>query len=289
MKIPEVSDFMKKCFLIIGVLVFAILGSCGGPVLDVSKTSLYFGAAKTHLTFKLVNGGSGSMNWSITDDRSWMSVKPFGGKTSKDTIQIIVEVDRSNLTPNKYTGTVKITSDGGDTSVAVTMIRLDNPIVELETTLGNIKLELFPDVAPNHVRNFLDLVKSGFYDSLIFHRVIDDFMIQAGAFDADGDFKETDIVLNDEISDSLHHEGTLAMARKRERNSANSQFYICLAPKPYLDGKYTVFGKTIEGLDVVHAIGKVKTGKSEGNPPNWPVKPVYINKINIVKDFVPIE
>jgi peptidyl-prolyl cis-trans isomerase A (cyclophilin A) len=280
---------MKKWLLIIGVLVLVIAAGCGGPVLDVSETSLDFGAAKTHLTFKLVNSGSGSMNWSITDDRSWLSVKPFGGRTGRDTIQVIVEVDRSNLTPNKYTGTVKITSDGGDTALAVTMIRLDNPIVELETTLGNIKLELFPDVAPNHVRNFLDLAKSGFYDGLIFHRVIDGFMIQAGAFDAEGNFKETDIILNDEISDSLHYEGTLAMARRQERNSASTQFYICLVPKPNLDGKYTVFGKTIEGLDVVHTIGKVKTSGPKGRPPDWPVKPVYINKINIIKDFVPIE
>lgn len=280
---------MKRLVLIIGVFFCVIVGGCGGPALDVSNTSLDFGAAKTHLTFKLVNSGSGSMNWSITDDRSWLSVKPFGGKTSQDTILIIVEVDRSNLTPNKYTGTVKITSDGGDTAIAVTMIRLDNPIVELETSMGNIKLELFPDVAPNHVRNFLDLIKSGFYDGLIFHRVIDGFMIQAGAFDAEGNIKETDIVLNDETSDSLHHEGTLAMARKRDPNTASTQFYICLSPRSYLDGKYTVFGKTVEGLDVVQAIGKVETSGPRGNPPDWPVKPVYINKINIIKDFVPIE
>ena len=215
-------------------------------------------------------------------DNTYEVIVEASDGTKASTKEIVILVEDESDAP-------QITSDGGDTAITVTMVRLDNPIVELETSMGNIRLELFPDVAPNHVRNFLDLAKSGFYDGLIFHRVIDGFMVQAGAFNAEGDIKETDYVLNDEISDSLHHEGTLAMARRREPNSASTQFYICLAPKPYLDGAYTVFGKTIEGLDVVHAIGKVETSGKRGNPPNWPLKPVFINQINIIKDFVPIE
>jgi len=271
------------------ILVLLFLAGCGGPALDVSESSLDFGPAKTHLVFYLVNRGAGSLDYGITDDRNWLSVMPFGGKIGNDSVQITAKVDRSSLAPNKYTGTLKITSNGGDTTIAVTVIRLDNPIVELVTSMGNIKLKLFPDVAPNHVRNFLDLAKSGFYDSLIFHRVIDGFMIQAGAFTDDGNIKTSNKTLNAELNDSLHHEGTLAMARRQALNSAGTQFYICLSPRPYLDGKYTVFGKTIEGLDVVRAIGDVETSGSKGTPPDWPIRPVYIKKVNIIKDFVPIE
>lgn len=133
-----------------------------------------------------------------------------------------------------------------------------NPVVVLETSEGNIELELFPNVAPKHVYNFLDLVKKGFYDSLIFHRVIDGFMIQSGDPDGDGS-GGSGTTVQAEFNDSLHHAGTLGMARNSDPNSASSQFYICLAPTPHLDHKYTVFGKTVAGFDVVQKIGKTPT------------------------------
>ncbi len=133
-----------------------------------------------------------------------------------------------------------------------------NPVVVLETTEGNIELELFPDVAPRHVDNFLGLVRAGFYDSLIFHRVIDGFMIQSGDPKGDGT-GGSGTTVPAELNDSLHHAGTLGMARQADPNSATSQFYICLAPAPHLDHKYTVFGRTIAGLDVVQKIGKTPT------------------------------
>jgi cyclophilin family peptidyl-prolyl cis-trans isomerase len=275
--------------LIIGV--FVIVG-CSGPDLSVSKDKLDFGAAETYKTFTLKNAGGGALNWHIKDDKEWISVKPFAGRTSKDSIMVVVNVDRSKLEPNKYQGTVAITSDGGDTTIAVTLVKLRNPVVELVTSMGNIKLELFPDVAPNHVKNFLSLAKSGFYDGLIFHRVIDGFMIQAGAFTADGQRKNAPTIPA-EFNDSLHNEGTLAMARADDPNSAASQFYICLVPRHELDYKFTVFGKTIGGMDVVHAIGKVKTNKGEDRRPdlmpNQPLKPVTIKKINILVDYDPME
>jgi cyclophilin family peptidyl-prolyl cis-trans isomerase len=133
-----------------------------------------------------------------------------------------------------------------------------NPVVVLETSEGNIELELFPQVAPKHVENFLGLVRRGFYDSLIFHRVIDGFMIQTGDPKGDGS-GGADTTVPAEFNDSLHHAGTLGMARNSDPNSASSQFYICLAPTPHLDHKYTVFGKTIAGFEVVQKIGKTAT------------------------------
>jgi cyclophilin family peptidyl-prolyl cis-trans isomerase len=133
-----------------------------------------------------------------------------------------------------------------------------NPVVVLETTEGSIELELFPDVAPGHVENFLKLVDEGFYDSVIFHRVSDGFMIQSG--DPTGTGRgNSGKLLKDEFNDSLHYPGTLAMAHGPGPNSASSQFYICLDTLHWLDHKFTVFGKTIKGMDVVRAIGKTPT------------------------------
>ncbi len=138
-----------------------------------------------------------------------------------------------------------------------------NPIVVLETSEGIIELELFPDVAPNHVANFLELANKGFYNGVIFHRVIDGFMIQSGDPTGTG-MGGSDKKIKAEFNDSLHHAGTLGMARTNDPNSATSQFYICLAPTPFLDHKYTVFGKTIKGFDVVTKIGKTQTS-GDGN------------------------
>lgn len=276
---------------IMSVLVlFALLFvSCGsGPQLSVTKSEIDFGPAGTTEVFALFNDGGGKLDWNISENLSWLTVMPKTGLIKKDTIQILLKVDRSELRPGKYRGNIDIRSDGGDTTLAVSIIRYDNPIVRLNTTMGAIDLELFPDVAPKHVANFMKLASSGFYDGLIFHRVIDGFMIQAGAFVPDGQYREADM-LEAEFNDSLHHAGTLAMARGQTNNSASSQFYICLAPKPQLDRKYTVFGKTIQGFDVVQAIGKVKTSGNQGRPPNWPIEPIIIEKAEIIKDFVPIK
>ncbi len=134
-----------------------------------------------------------------------------------------------------------------------------NPIVVLETTEGTIELELFPEVAPKHVENFVMLANDGFYDSVIFHRVIDGFMIQSG--DPTGTGRgNSGRMLQAEFNDSTHRAGTLAMARSPQGpNTASSQFYICLEPRPELDHQYTVFGKTIAGMDVVRKIGKTPT------------------------------
>ncbi|MCK5125160.1 MAG: peptidylprolyl isomerase [candidate division Zixibacteria bacterium] len=147
------------------------------------------------------------------------------------------------------------------------------PIVFIETELGTIKLELWPDVAPNHVANFLDLVNSGFYTGLTWHRVIKGFVIQSGDPNADGS-GNAGYVIPEEFSGLPHNPGTLSMARGHEYNSASCQFFICLARRPDLDGQYTIFGRTIEGLDVVKKIGKTKTDKKEK-----PLEDIHVLKI----------
>ena len=150
----------------------------------------------------------------------------------------------------------------------------DNPEIAIETDFGTMKLELFRDVAPIHVDSMLSRIREKFYDGLIFHRIIDGFMIQGGRA---GKEKYT---LPAEFSKVKHIEGTLSMARRGNSiNSASTQFFICLAEKSYLDGKYTVFGHLMEGYDVLHKIGSVKTGQRDK-----PLEDVYIRKMHIMKD-----
>ncbi len=151
------------------------------------------------------------------------------------------------------------------------------PIVNIETEMGTIKLELWPDVAHNHVLNFLELVNSGFYTGLTFHRVIKGFMIQTGDPNGDGT-GNAGYIIPEEFSNMPHNPGTLSMARGHDYNSASCQFFICLARRPDLDGQYTVFGRTIEGLDVVQKIGKVETDK-KGKPKDKPLEDIHIIKI----------
>ena len=140
-----------------------------------------------------------------------------------------------------------------------------NPIVTLETTAGVIKAELYPEVAPNTVNNFLSLVQKGFYDGTIFHRVIPGFMIQGGdpkgvgsggpGYCIKGEFRA-----NGFKNKLLHSRGVLSMARTMAPNSAGSQFFIMHAAAPHLDGQYAAFGKVIEGMDVVDAIAGTRCG-----------------------------
>jgi peptidyl-prolyl cis-trans isomerase B (cyclophilin B) len=130
----------------------------------------------------------------------------------------------------------------------------------IETKFGNIELSFFPDVAPNHVNNFIDLAKKGFYDGTTFHRIIPGFMIQGG----DPNSKDPNnprvgmggpgYTLKAEFSSRPHKRGTLSMARAQDPNSAGSQFFICVADAPFLDKQYTVFGEVVTGMDVVDKI-----------------------------------
>ncbi|OYT29614.1 cyclophilin [Thermoplasmatales archaeon ex4572_165] len=148
--------------------------------------------------------------------------------------------------------------------------------------MGTIKVELFKDKVPNTVDNFIKLANAGFYEDLVFHRVMDDFMIQGGGFSSDGIQKQSPYGTIDlEISvDVRHVDGAIAMARTNDPNSATSQFYICDGAQSFLDDNYAAFGVTIEGIDIVRAIALVDTTTKNGMQ-NWPVEDVIINKITI--------
>ena len=142
---------------------------------------------------------------------------------------------------------------------------MKNPIVTFEMENGDImKAELYPEIAPNTVNNFMSLVNRGFYNGLIFHRVINGFMIQGGCPDGNG-MGDPGYSIKGEFSQNgfanqlKHTEGVLSMARAMDPNSAGSQFFIMHKNSPHLDGAYAAFGKVIEGMDVVNKIADVRT------------------------------
>tara|TARA_A100000164_G_scaffold267047_1_gene238883 strand:- start:680 stop:1240 length:561 start_codon:yes stop_codon:yes gene_type:complete len=147
-------------------------------------------------------------------------------------------------------------------------------IMILKLKDGDIKIELFEDVAPNHVKRIKELANAGKYDNVVFHRVIDGFMAQTGDVKfGNSESKEFDLRkagmggsdlpdLEQEFSSLPHDRGTLSMARSSDPNSANSQFFICFKPAPFLDRQYTVFGKVLEGMEFVD---KIKRGDDNNN------------------------
>lgn len=152
-----------------------------------------------------------------------------------------------------------------------------NPVVTITMTNGDVmKAELYPEIAPNTVNNFISLVQKGFYDGLIFHRVISGFMIQGGdpqgtGMGGPGYSIKGEFAMNGVRNDLKHTRGVLSMARSMMPNSAGSQFFIMHANAPHLDGQYAAFGKVVEGFDVVDKIASVRTG--------WQDKPVEEQKI----------
>jgi len=151
----------------------------------------------------------------------------------------------------------------------------ENRVAVIETNMGTITAELYEERAPITTSNFIELAEQGFYDGLIFHRVIDNFVIQGGDPKGDGtggSGKTIPLEIHPELT---HVDGALAMARSQDPNSASSQFYICDGAQPELDGKYAVFGRVIDGMDVVRAIAEVKTVRDK------PVEDVVIIKVSI--------
>ena len=157
-----------------------------------------------------------------------------------------------------------------------------NPVATIEMDDGKIiKLELYPEIAPNTVRNFISLANSKFYDGLIFHRVMSDFMIQGGDPEGTGmggpDYSIYGEFTNNEFENTLlHTRGVISMARSDNKNSAGSQFFIMHKDSPHLDGDYAAFGKVIEGMDVVDSIAQVET-----NSKHKPKKDVKIKSISV--------
>lgn len=149
--------------------------------------------------------------------------------------------------------------------------------IELETTAGSIKLELLPDVAPEHCRNMIGLARAGFYDGIIFHRVVPGFVIQAGCPRGVGT-GGPGYRVKAEFNDTPHVAGVLSMARAQDPDSAGSQFFLCLGKAAFLDGQYTAFGRTVDdaSLAVVKAIGEVATDNRDR-----PVEDVVIKKASV--------
>jgi peptidyl-prolyl cis-trans isomerase A (cyclophilin A) len=165
-----------------------------------------------------------------------------------------------------------------------------NPVVLMETTLGVVKIELYPDKAPASVKNFLDYVNSGFYNGTIFHRVIPGFMVQGGGFTTDRKQKETRAPIKNEAANGLKNDrGTIAMARTANPDSATAQFFINVVNndglnRPNPDGYgYAVFGTVVEGMDVVDKIVATPTQRLNMVFANLPVTPVVITSMRVVK------
>ena len=165
------------------------------------------------------------------------------------------------------------------------MSAYENKVAELHTSAGEIDIRFFPDAAPNHVKNFIDLAEKGFYNGSKFHRVIPGFMIQGGdpntisgdpsTWGTGGSGKYVQAEFN-----NIHHKrGIVSMARSNDPNSASSQFFICVADAGFLDGKYTVFGEVTKGMDVADKIVNAPRDTSNDRPKN----PVTIDKV-VIRD-----
>ena len=170
-----------------------------------------------------------------------------------------------------------------DTNQAV-VLGNPNQVVVLETSKGNIEIELYADKSPKTVANFITYVNSGYYDGLVFHRVIKGFMVQGGGFNKFAVEKKTNPPIVLESNNGLKNlTGTVAMARTSAPNSATSQFFISTVDNDFLDYAgtsnpgYAVFGKVIKGMEVVTEIENVKTGK-RGSYSDWPTEDVVIIK-----------
>ncbi len=168
------------------------------------------------------------------------------------------------------------------------------PLVEMKTSAGAVRIELYADKAPKTVRNFLQYVTDGFYSGLVFHRVIDGFMIQGGGFDAGLREKTVDRPpIENEAGNGLKNDtGTIAMARTRDPNSARAQFFINVADNAPLNFRdpspggigYAVFGRVTQGMEVVMRIARTPTGPGGPFPKDVPQQPVIIESITLISD-----
>ena len=162
-------------------------------------------------------------------------------------------------------------------------------VAVLDTNLGEIDIAFYPDKAPGHVKNFIDLAKKGFYDGTKFHRVIPGFMIQGGDPNSKGDDRSSygmggpGYTIKAEFNDISHVRGIVSMARSSDPNSAGSQFFIVVADSKFLDGQYTVFGHVIKGMDVADKIVNLPRDNRD-NP--LPQNPAIIKSVKIVQQEV---
>jgi len=205
--------------------------------------------------------------------------------------QSIVEVPTTTAAPEPSPAPTVAETPAAPAAVNQENAAMNDPnnreVAVLDTDAGTIVLGFFPDAAPKHVENFIKLARSGFYNGTKFHRTIPGFMIQGG----DPNTKTADVsswgmgdpgyTIAAEFNSKPHIRGTLSMARSRDPNSAGSQFFVCQVPYPSLDGQYTVFGETLEGMDVVDKIISAPIVPETKNRGDRPVNPVAIKNIAI--------
>ena len=198
-----------------------------------------------------------------------MLLVPFCGCGGKDAAD-----------PKTTGGTADVSTEAGD-----------HPLVKITMKDGgSFTIELYPEYAPETVENFLSLVNSGFYDGLTFHRVVDNFMAQAGSATGDGISDPNEKTIYGEFSNNgftqntlLHERGTISMARTSfDNNSASTQFFICYAPQSFLDGDYAAFGKVIDGMDVVDTFTTVERTVNSSGEMATPVVPIVMEKAEVV-------
>lgn len=168
---------------------------------------------------------------------------------------------------------------------------MNNPVIKIHVKdFGTMTAELYPEMAPLTVANFLSLIEKKFFDGLIFHRVIAGFMLQGGGYTPEMEHKECDAIkgefaMNGCRTNTLKHtRGVLSMARTNDPNSASSQFFVMHENAPHLDGQYAGFGKVIEGDDVIDKIAAVKTGSYGWYMQDVPMTPVVIETMEIVAE-----
>ena len=168
---------------------------------------------------------------------------------------------------------------------------MNNPKIKIVVkNFGTMEAELYPEMAPLTVANFVKLAKNKFFDGLIFHRVIAGFMLQGGGYNEEMEQKETPAIRGEFAANGFrgntlkHTRGVLSMARTSDPNSASSQFFVMHAPAPYLDGQYAAFGKVTSGDDVIDKIANVKTGNYGWYMQDVPQEPVVIDTIEVVEE-----
>ena len=168
---------------------------------------------------------------------------------------------------------------------------MNHPQIKITVkNFGTMTAELYPEMAPLTVANFLKLARERFFDGLIFHRVISGFMLQGGGYNEQMEEKRADAIRGEFAANGFkqntlkHGRGVLSMARTNDPNSASSQFFIMHAPAPYLDGQYAAFGKVIEGDAVIDQIANVQTGNYGWYMQDVPMDPVVIENLEIISE-----